>query len=110
MKHKLLTKELIKRFESIGCQDGCGDPLVIAHYFNPCGAGNWYATEYLPHERIFFGFVSLLEQEWGYFSLDELESTKVPPFGLGIEREIHFQEIRFSALAEREGYRNIFKN
>ena len=40
-------------------------------------------------ERIFFGYVDGLDRELGYFSLDELESI-TRPFGLGIERDLHF--------------------
>lgn len=74
------------------------DPLVIAKYFNPCGAGTWYATEYYPEERIFFGYASIFGgymDEWGYFSsLDELQSYRNPIFGIGIERDLYFGEKR----------------
>jgi len=95
---KLLTKELLKRFESVGSQDGVKDPIVIAKFFNPTGAGTWLATEYDPNSKEFFGFVSIFgdyNDEWGYFSLDELESY-VGRFGLGIERDLHFTEQRMS--------------
>jgi hypothetical protein len=35
--------------------------------------------------------------EWGYFSLDELESYK-GQFGLGIERDLYFGEKRASQV------------
>ena len=54
---KLMTKELKERFEMVGSQEDIKDPLVIAKYFNPTGAGTWYATEYNPKERLFFGYV-----------------------------------------------------
>ena len=37
----------------------------------------------------FYGFVDWMEKEWGSFSLNELESVKLP-LGLGIERDINF--------------------
>ena len=95
---KLLTEELIKRFAEVGSQDGNPDPIVIAKYFNPCGIGNWYITEYDPKERIFFGYCSLFgdyNDEFGYISLDELESIK-SPFGLGIERDLYTGEKKLS--------------
>ena len=97
---KLLTKELLKRFESVGSQEEVKDPLVIAKFFNPTGAGTWLATEYDPNSKKFFGFVSIFgdyNDEWGYFSLDELESY-VGRFGLGIERDLHFEEQRMSKV------------
>ena len=50
-----------------------------------------FKAEYNEKERMFFGYVKLLPgcDEWGYFSLDELESIK-GMFGLGIERDLHF--------------------
>lgn len=93
---KLLTKELLKKFEKQGYTDGM-DPKeikIIAKFFNPTGIGTWYATEYLPDEKMFFGFVSLFNDyndELGYFSLEELESYR-GRFGLGIERDLHFGE------------------
>jgi hypothetical protein len=97
---KLMTKELEERFEVVGSQEDIKDPLVIAKYFNPTGAGTWYATEYNPKERLFFGYVSIFgdwNDEWGYFSLDELEGFK-GQFGLGIERDLFFVEKRASRV------------
>mgnify|MGYP001440537658 FL=1 len=91
---KLLTKEILKRFEEVGSQENKPDPLVICKFFNPTGAGTWYATEYNPKTKEFFGWVSIFNDwndELGYFSLEELESIK-GPFGLGIERDLHFSE------------------
>jgi len=91
---KLLTKEILKRFEEVGSQENKPDPLVICKFFNPTGAGTWYATEYNPETKEFFGYVSIFgdwNDELGYFSLDELESIK-GPYGLGIERDLHFSE------------------
>jgi hypothetical protein len=48
---QLLTKELLKRFEKVGRQEEVSDPIVIAKFFNPAGAGTWYATEYDPEAR-----------------------------------------------------------
>ena len=91
---KLLTKELEKRFAQVGSQEHVADPVIIAKFFNPTGAGTWYATEYIPTDRIFFGYASIFgdqNDEWGYFSLDELQSFH-GKFGLGIERDLYFGE------------------
>ena len=95
---KLLTKELEKRFEDVGSQEDVKDPIVIAKFFNPTGAGTWFATEYDPNDKIFFGYVSIFgdhNDEWGSFSLAELEEHK--GFGgLGIERDLYCTEQRIS--------------
>lgn len=91
---RLLDEALLKRFAQVGRQEDKNDPLVIAKFFNPTGAGTWYATEYYPEEGNFFGYVSIFgdhNDEWGYFSLDELESYN-GPFGVGIERDLYCDE------------------
>ncbi len=91
---KLLTKELLERFAKVGRQEEVKDPLVIAKFFNPSGAGTWYATEYDPQSKEFFGYVSIFGDEcdeWGSFSLDELQNY-TGKLGLGIERDLYFSE------------------
>ena len=91
---QLLTMALEQRFAQIGSQENNPDPLIIAKFFNPTGAGTWYATEYDPQTRTFFGYVSIFgdhDDEWGYFSLDELETFQ-GRYGLGIERDLYFKE------------------
>ena len=97
---KLLTKGLLERFAKVGRQEETADPIVVAKFFNPTGAGTWYATEYDPEEKIFFGYVSIFgdwNDEWGSFSLEELESYQ-GKFGLGIERDIYFGEKKISEV------------
>ncbi len=99
-----MTQELERRFARIGSQADEEDPIIVAKYFNPCGAGTWYATEYDPKQRMFFGYVSIFgdyNDEWGYFSLDELESYK-GPFGLGIERNLYWTEQRASQVIKHD--------
>lgn len=95
---KLMTKALEKRFKQVGEQD-ISDPIVIAKYFNPCGAQTWYATAYYPEdERIFCYVTGMAFPEWGYSSLVEFANTPLPPFGLTIERDLHWTEKKFSEV------------
>ena len=91
---RLMTKALEERFAQVGPQENNPDPLIIARFFNPTGAGAWYATEYDPQAHTFFGYVSIFgdhNDEWGYFSLDELEAYR-GRLDLGIERDLYFKE------------------
>ena len=97
---KLVTKELEKRFKKVGRQEDVKDPVIIAKFFNPAGAGTWYATEYDPKDKIFFGYVSIFEDhndEWGSFSLVELEDYR-GPMGIRIERDLYCGEMKFSEI------------
>lgn len=87
---KLLTAENRKDLPPLYSQDSKGDS-AIAHvkFFNPAGAGTWYATEF-DGKDTFFGYVTGLgEDELGYFTLSELESVRLR-FGLKIERDMYW--------------------
>ena len=95
---KLLTKEIIEKFEKVGNQENkkLEDMEIIVKFFNPSGMGTWFATHYYPETKIFSGWVSLFDDhnnEYGNFSLQELEEVK-GAFGLGIERDLYFGEGR----------------
>lgn len=89
---KLMTKVLEAQFKEIGMQRDNPNPKVITKFFHPLHpSATWFATEYNPETRNFYGYVEGLTaggDEWGYFSLDELESTVVK--GLPMERDLWF--------------------
>ena len=92
---KLMTKEIINRMPKLYETEhiSCDDKIAQVKFFNPYGAGTWYGIEYDPKEELFFGYVSILggyNDEYGYFSLQELESIEIFP-GLGIERDRSFK-------------------
>ena len=66
------------------------EKVVHMHFF--LGGCDWYACEYNPDEKLFFGFVILNNDyemsEWGYFSLEELASIKVK--WLEVDRDLYF--------------------
>jgi hypothetical protein len=84
---RLLTPELERTLPPLRSTDGVGDRAIArVKFFTPWTCWTWYATEYDPAERLFFGKVVGLETELGYFSLDELEAIRGPA-GLTIERD-----------------------
>ena len=89
---QLMTEEIKKKASKFpfGSQDGKGlEAEIIVKFFDPTGSWTWYATEYDPENKIFMGHVVGHDNEFGSFSLTELESVK-GRFGLGIERDKHF--------------------
>jgi len=88
----LLTKELEKEFEKQGdtSEKELEDTRVIAKFFFPPTGWTWYAFEYDPTTKIFFGCVHGIETELGSFSLEELKEIRDPVFGLGVERDMYF--------------------
>jgi hypothetical protein len=101
---KLLTKELINKMPKIYSTDSIplSEKDVICKFFNPCGIGTWYVLEgeVQDEDFIFFGLVDLHEKELGYFSLNELQSIRLP-FGLKIERDLHFSKTKLSRFLDK---------
>jgi hypothetical protein len=90
---KLLTKAIEKNLPPLYSQENKDpkDVRVWVKFFSPVGAAIWFATEYDPEQRLFFGYARIHEGELGYFSLDELESVQLP-FGLTIERDLYWND------------------
>ncbi|MDX8500867.1 DUF2958 domain-containing protein [Mesorhizobium sp. VK4C] len=84
----LLTDDLRARLLANG-RDRGADHVPVVKFFNPLGEGVWLATELDADGDTLFGLADLGWPELGSFSLEELTSVRLP-FGMGIERDIHF--------------------
>jgi hypothetical protein len=94
----LLTKANLKALPPLGSTDGKGgDTLAKVKFFTPDSNWTWYAVEYDPDAKLFFGLVDGFEMELGYFSLTELEAAR-GPLGLPIERDRYFDPTPLSAI------------
>jgi hypothetical protein len=98
---KLLTDELRAQLPALYAQENEKDPMVHLKFFTPWTGWTWYITEGSAEgdDFIFFGYVIGLENEWGYSSLNELESVRGPG-GITIERDLHFTPTRRSEIKE----------
>ena len=71
---QLMTKEIEKKALNypFGSQESKElDAEIIVKFFHPFSNWTWYATEYNPEDKTFFGYVSGFENEIGYFSIEE---------------------------------------
>ncbi|MBF0264126.1 MAG: DUF2958 domain-containing protein [Gammaproteobacteria bacterium] len=102
--NRLINSEFIQLFENypISSQENTSDPLVIAKLFDAFGSATWYLTEFNPINHIAFGYVTgLMEDEWGYVSLDELSEIELSNLGVPrIEQDLYFTQQRFSKLVQ----------
>ena len=72
--------------------------VIVAKFFNPSGAGTWWLMNQDPNETDYlWGVVQLFEIEVGSFSKSELENY-VGAYGLGIERDLYFEEVNAKEL------------
>lgn len=95
---KLLTKELEAKLPPLYATDGLGyEAIAQVKFFTPDSNWTWYATEYDPIEKMFFGLVDGFEKELGYFSLKELEVIR-GALGLHVERDLYFEPTKIKDL------------
>jgi N12 class adenine-specific DNA methylase len=89
----LLPQELAAKFPKMYSTEKIpeADKVVIAKFFHPLSNMTWYAVEYDPKDREFFGYVDTgdYDSEWGPFSLDEM--NEINTGGLPMERDLHFK-------------------
>ncbi|QCB57047.1 DUF2958 domain-containing protein [Sphingopyxis sp. PAMC25046] len=70
------------------------DPWPVVKFFSPVGAATWLASEIDGDGDTLFGLADLGFgcPELGCFSLAEIAAVRLP-FGLGIERDLHFDPL-----------------
>jgi len=97
---KLFTKDIDKKlFAQYDLGANLETQKVIAKIFNPYGRGTWYIINSDPSDPDYlWAIVDLFEVESGSVSRSELESLKVPPFGLHLERDSGFTPINAAEL------------
>jgi len=101
---KLMTKAIEKAIPALYSQDGKAPEDVQVHvkFFHCLSNYTFFATEYDPEQRLFFGLAVAQEVELGYLSLDELEATRVK--GLPMERDMYMGPMTLAeARAEAQG-------
>lgn len=86
----LLPEDIARQLPALYSQEEQGENAVaVVKFFTPWTSWTWYASEYDPEERLFFGLVQGYEREYGYFSLDEIAAIRGPG-GLTIERDLYW--------------------
>lgn len=87
---QLLPQEIADRLPPLYSQEDQGENAIAqVKFFTPWTNWTWFASEYDPTDRLFFGVVVGQEREFGNFSLDEMEAIEGPG-GLRIERDLHW--------------------
>lgn len=81
-----MTKELERNFPNIFENDTA---RIFAKYFHPWSNYRFYAMEYDPEIKRFFGYVTGVGfPELGYVTLKEMEELKIN--GCPMERDLHW--------------------
>lgn len=103
MRQKLFTKEIDNMlFKQYAMGADLSKQKVVAKIFNPYGRGCWYIINSDPNDPDYlWAIVDLFEIEAGSVSREDLQTIKVPPFGLNLERDLYFQPINAQELYDR---------
>lgn len=90
---KLFTKQIDNQlFAQYPLGADLSEQKVVAKIFNPYGRGTWYLINSDPNDPDYlWAIVDLFEVEVGSVSRMDLETIKVPPFRLGLERDMSFE-------------------
>lgn len=98
---ELLSAELRNQLPKLYDQEKTDNHFVYIKYFFPAGNWTWFVTEGEPRgdDFLFYGYVIGLEEEWGYFTLKQLEEICV--HGLTVERDLYFKQENFSSCLRR---------
>ena len=93
---KIIDQKLFAQYP-LGAE--LGSQKVVAKIFNPYGRGVWYLLNSDPDDpNYIWAIVDLFEIETGSVSRTDLETIKVPPFNLPLERDLYFEEINAQEL------------
>lgn len=93
---KLLTNSLREQLPPLGATANQHDPVAVCKFFTPDSSWTWYAIEF-DGDDTFYGLVQGFEEEFGSFSLAELQ-TVAGPMGLPVERDLYFKPTPVSRL------------
>lgn len=96
------TEEALAALPRLYATEGTPNREKVIHMHFFLGNCDWYAAEYDPDQRIFFGFAVLNGDdrmaEWGYFSLDELRKLRDGPFE--VDRDLWWQPTKFKDIRD----------
>ena len=97
---KLITDKIAEQAEKQYDEGSDMEQKVVAKYFDPMGSWKWFLMNKKKDDSYCWGIVKGFEVEMGSFSIDELESIKLP-FGLGIERDTLFEPMKAKDVWDR---------
>ena len=101
MENQLMNSAVEATLPVLYSQEEKGDAaLAVVKYFCLTSGWRWYATEYDPEEKLFFGFVHGFEVEMGYFSLTEFEELNAAQSMPVIERDLYWTPMTIGGIKQ----------
>jgi hypothetical protein len=101
MENQLMNATVAASLPALYSQEVKGDAsLAVVKYFCLSSDWRWYATEYDPEDKLFFGLVHGFEVELGYFSLGEFEALNATSGMPVIERNLHWKPMSIGVIKQ----------
>ena len=101
MENQLMNATVEASLPPLYSQEERGDAaLAQVKYFCLTSDWRWYASEYNPEEKLFFGLVHGFEAELGYFSLEEFEALNAASGLPVIERDLYWKPMSIGQIKQ----------
>ena len=98
---KLIPKEIRDTLPDLYASEDTKDPLCQVKLFTPDANWTWYIIELSQEDNsTCYGYVQGLENELGYFSLEEIESVR-GALNLPVERDLFFELTKLSKIINK---------
>jgi len=98
----LIPKEILDSLPDLYCSTETVDPICKVKLFTPDANWTWYIIEFSKEDNdTCYGYVKGLENELGYFSLEEVKGVR-GALKLPVERDIHFQPTRLFKIMKEQ--------
>ena len=97
---KFIPQELLSTIPDLYSTEEVNDPICKVKLFTPDADWTWFIIELSKSDdSTCFGYVNGLEDELGYFSLDEIGFVR-GSLGLPVERDLFYESTRLSLIKE----------
>jgi len=101
VKNELMSPAIEAILPPLYSQEEKGDAaLAVVKYFCLTSNWTWYATEYDPVDKLFFGLVHGFEAELGYFSLDDFVALNASSGFPVIERDLYWKPMAIAQIKQ----------
>jgi len=96
--NKLIPKEILDSLPDLYCSTETVDPICKVKLFTPDANWTWYIIEFShKNNDTCYGYVKGLENELGYFSLEEIAGVR-GALNLPVERDLFFEPTKLSQI------------
>lgn len=96
--NKLIPQTLLSNIPDLYETERETNPLCYVKLFTPDSCFTWYIIELSKENgNLCYGYVEGIENELGYFLLEEIESVR-GSLGLSVERDLYFEPTPLSQI------------